>query len=91
MSYVVDPTNEYPRNYTGHIQALMTDGSEKVVRQPHLRGGSREPLTREEIVAKFSRNADFGGLTENQAESLRSWCEALFDAPSMKGIAAFRI
>ena len=89
--YVVDPENEYPRNYTGHIQALLADGSEHVVRQPYLRGGSREPLTREEIVAKFEKNTDFGGLTANQTESLRNWCEALFDASSMDGITAFRL
>ncbi|MCG8544350.1 MAG: MmgE/PrpD family protein [Alphaproteobacteria bacterium] len=91
VNYVVDPKNEYPRNYTGHTHALMKDGSERVVRQPHLRGGSREPLTREEIIAKFSRNAEFGGLTTKQANSLRSWCETLFDSPTMKGIADFRI
>ena len=90
VQYVVDPDNEYPRNYTGHIRAVHQDGSETVVRQPHMRGGTREPLPRSEIIAKFQNNATFGGWSEPQADALMDWCGKLFDAPTMGGIAAFR-
>jgi 2-methylcitrate dehydratase PrpD len=90
IRYVVDPENEYPRNYTGHIRALMKDGTERVARQPYLRGGSREPLPREELIAKFNKNVAFGGWSEKQAQSLQAWCENLFDAPNMKGLETFR-
>lgn len=90
VTYIVDPDNEYPRNYTGHIRAVLRNGSEIVVRQPYLRGGTREPLPRNEIVAKFRNNVAFGGWTDRQAIALQDWCEGLFDAPDLGGIAAFR-
>jgi hypothetical protein len=61
-----------------------------VVRQPYLRGGTREPLPHAEIVAKFRNNVAFGGWDGQQADALHRWCAALFDAPDFSGIAAFR-
>lgn len=90
VRYVVDPDNEYPKNYTGHIRAVLKDGKEVVVRQPYLRGGTREPLPHAEIVAKFRNNVAFGGWDGQQADALHRWCAALFDAPDFSGIAAFR-
>jgi 2-methylcitrate dehydratase PrpD len=91
VRYVVDPDNEYPRNYTGHIRAVLRDGQETVVRQPYMRGGKRERLLHDEIVAKFRNNVAFGGWTEQQATALMTWCAALFDARDIQGISAFRI
>lgn len=90
VRYVVDPDNEYPRNYTGHIRAVLKSGKDVVVRQPYLRGGTREPLPHDEIAAKFRNNVAFGGWDERQADALQRWCEGLFDAPDLRGIAAFR-
>jgi len=61
VSYVIDPANEYPKNFTGHIRATLKDGTVREIRKPHMRGGAHEPLTDEEIKAKFFDNLAFGG------------------------------
>jgi 2-methylcitrate dehydratase PrpD len=61
VSYVIDPKDEYPRNFTGHIRATLKDGSVREVNKPHMHGGAHEPLTQAEILAKFHDNARFGG------------------------------
>ena len=90
VRYIVDPDNEYPRNYTGHIRVVSLDGQETVIRQPYLRGGTREPLPHDEIVAKFHNNVAFGGWNERQSNALKTWCASLFDAPNFGGLSAFR-
>jgi len=37
-------------------------------RQSHLRGGAREPLTRQDVVDKFLLNARHGGWSGTQSE-----------------------
>ena len=66
VKYVTDPDNPYPNNYTGHIRATLQDGSVIEERQPHLRGGAQEPLTRQDVIDKFILNADYGGWTKAQ-------------------------
>jgi 2-methylcitrate dehydratase PrpD len=72
--YAIDPDNEYPRNFSGHIRATLRDGSTREARKPYLRGGAQEPLTDAEILAKFEENARFGGWT---AERVAAASEAL--------------
>ena len=69
VRYVVDPQNPYPRRYTGHLRVRMSDGSVHEARQDHFRGGVEEPLTREDLLAKFRANCAFGGVDAAQAES----------------------
>ena len=90
VSYRIDPANEYPANYTGHIRATLRDGSVVAVEQPHMRGGAREPMTADELAAKFRANVAFGGWTEARADELRAYCAGLFDAPDLSGLRAFR-
>ena len=56
VSYVIDPNNEYPKNFSGHIRATLKDGTVREVRKPHMRGGAHEPLTDDEIRSKFHDN-----------------------------------
>jgi 2-methylcitrate dehydratase PrpD len=67
VKYVVDPNNPYPNAFTGHIRATLNDGRVVEVRQPHFRGGANEPLTRDDIVAKFHLNARHGGWSDKQS------------------------
>jgi 2-methylcitrate dehydratase PrpD len=90
ISYVIDPNNEYPRNYTGHIRVRMRDGKIHELRQPHMRGGMHEPLTLEDIVAKFRANVVYGGWSPALGEKLLAFCETLPKAPDLRGLAAFR-
>jgi 2-methylcitrate dehydratase PrpD len=70
VTYRVDPANEYPRNFTGHIRATLRDGTVREIRRPHMRGGAHEPLAAEEIRAKFHDNARFGGWDDERARAV---------------------
>lgn len=88
ISYRIDPENEYPRNYTGDLRVTLKSGEVREYHQPHMRGGQHEPLTDEEIVAKFRANIRYGGWSDEQGERLRSFVEGLADAPDVRGLAA---
>ena len=77
VSYVVDPDDEYPRNYTGRIRVTLRDGSAIEARKGHLRGGAREPLSEADIDAKFLDNVRFGGGSPRFAASLQDALAAI--------------
>lgn len=77
IRYEVDPDDEYPRNYTGHMRVSLADGTHIEVRKGHLRGGAREPLTETELAAKFAANVRFGGGTQEEAAALLEMLAAL--------------
>ena len=79
VRYVIDPQNPYPRSYTGHIRATMKDGRVIEERQPHLRGGAHEPLTRQDVVDKFGLNAAHGGWTGAQSDAALKLMATLYD------------
>src|SRR6476659_734686 len=67
VRYVIDPDNPYPNNFTGHIRAVLNNGSVVEERQPHFRGGAKEPLTRADIEEKFTLNVRHGGWDDKRA------------------------
>jgi 2-methylcitrate dehydratase PrpD len=69
VRYQIDPNNPYPKNFTGHIRATLRDGSVIEERQPHMRGGAHEPLTRQDIEDKFMLNARHGGYDAARAQA----------------------
>jgi 2-methylcitrate dehydratase PrpD len=81
VKYRIDPDNPYPRNFTGHIRAVLRDGSIVEERQPYMRGGAREPLTRADIEHKFLLNAKHGGWTAARAADALKLIGTLFDGP----------
>ncbi|HET9653189.1 MAG TPA: MmgE/PrpD family protein [Usitatibacter sp.] len=81
VAYKVDPANPYPREYTGHLRATLRDGRVVEERQPHLRGGQHEPLSRSELEAKFRDNCRHGGWSDALATAWLAWVERAFDAP----------
>ena len=78
VGYVVDPANPYPNAFTGHIRAALRDGLIIEERQPHLRGGASEPLSRAELEAKFAANARIGGWSEDQIGSALALIRSLW-------------
>ncbi len=90
ISYHIDPDDEYPANYSGHIRMTLDDGQVHEVRQPHLRGGGREPLSDAELRAKFRANAAVGKFPEVLTAELENWCEGAFQARDLRGLARFR-
>src|SRR6266542_1569980 len=69
VKFVIDPDNPYPNNYTGHVRTTMKDGSLVEERQPYLRGGAQEPLTRQDVTDKFVLNAQHGGWSKAQSDA----------------------
>jgi 2-methylcitrate dehydratase PrpD len=81
VRYRIDPDNPYPREFTGHIRATLRDGSVVEERQPHLRGGAHEPLTRADIEEKFRLNVRHGGWSTAQAEAALELLAGLYEGP----------
>jgi 2-methylcitrate dehydratase PrpD len=90
ISYVIDPANEYPRNYSGHIRVTLANGAVVELRQPHMRGGMHEPLSDAEIADKFFSNAAHGGWPRARAEALLAFCQGLAAQPDLAGLRHFR-
>jgi 2-methylcitrate dehydratase PrpD len=89
VKFAIDPDNPYPNNYTGHIRAIMRDGSVVEERQPYLRGGAQEPLTRQDVMDKFALNARHGGWSKAQSNTALNLMAGLYqgkiDLSSLRG------
>lgn len=81
VRYVVDPDNPYPKAFTGHVRMTLKDGRVVEERQPHIRGGAHEPLTRADIEAKCRGNCEYGGWTKAQADRFLASVPKFFDGP----------
>lgn len=81
VRYQIDPQNPYPKNFTGHIRAVLNDGRVVEERQPHMRGGAHEPLSRQDIEDKFLLCARHGGWTEARARQALGLLHKLYDGP----------
>ena len=79
VRYAIDPANPYPNAYTGHVRMTLKDGRVLEERQPHIRGGAAEPLSRAEIQAKFRSNARHGGWSDALAREFLKYSEKAFD------------
>ena len=91
IRYVIDPNNEYPDNYSGHMKVTFRDGAVKEMRQPHMRGGVREPLTRDELMGKFRSNVAYGGWPADLGERLLEFCIDVGGKPDLSDLKAFRV
>jgi 2-methylcitrate dehydratase PrpD len=79
VKYDVDPHNPYPARYTGHVRMTLKDGRVFEERQPHIRGGVHEPLSREELERKFLANAAHGGWDAPVAQQFLAFAREAFD------------
>jgi 2-methylcitrate dehydratase PrpD len=79
VKFVIDPDNPYPNNYTGHLRAILKDGSLIEERQPHMRGGAQEPLTQQDVIDKFALNAQHGGWDKAQSDAVLKLLATLYD------------
>lgn len=91
VTYVVDPDNEYPRNYTGHVRATLEDGTIVEERQPQMRGGAREPLSRDDLTAKCAANLAFADRPKERTDDIAAFadevmaCRGDFSAAALRG------
>jgi len=81
VRFVIDPNNPYPNNFTGHIRAVMRDGSVVEERQPYLRGGAHEPLTQKDVEDKFALNARHGGWDAKRSADALTLLARLYEGP----------
>ena len=89
VRYRVDPQNPYPDEFTGHLRATLGDGSMVEERQPHFRGGAKEPLTRADIFDKFALNCRHGGFDAAKTGQALHVAKTLYDGPiDLKGLRA---
>ena len=89
VRYAVDPDNPYPNEYTGHMRVRTRDGSVVEERQPHLRGGAHEPLSRADVEEKFRGNCAYGGWSAAQADAFLARAKNAFGAAPVD-LSAFR-
>jgi 2-methylcitrate dehydratase PrpD len=90
ITYVIDPANEYPVNYSGHLKVTLRDGRILELRQPHMRGGRREPLSRDELIRKYHGNALYGGWQGPDAEKLLDFCLTIQSQDNLNGLKVAR-
>jgi 2-methylcitrate dehydratase PrpD len=81
VRYAIAPDNPDPAGYAGHLSAKLIDGRVIEERQPHLRGGTHEPLSRAAIEEKFFTNAAFGGWPRHRAQAALDRLRHLFSGP----------
>lgn len=81
VRYVVNPNDPYPKAFTGHVRMTLKDGSVVEERQPHIRGGAHEPLSRKDIENKFLGNCAFGGWPRARAEGFLEAVPKFFEGP----------
>lgn len=91
VSFVVDPQNEYPANYTGHVRATLTDGRVVETRAPCLRGGARAPLTRDELMVKCRANLAFAGRDAAGADRIAAFADALMAGDASAQVSDLRL
>jgi 2-methylcitrate dehydratase PrpD len=90
IRYSINPHDEYPRNFTGHLRATLKDGRQREVRRPHMRGGVHAPLSSEELEAKFLDNVSYGGWSREQGERFRDLSRNVFSHPTLDALMEFR-
>lgn len=78
VRYRIDPQNSYPARYTGHVKMTLKDGRVFEERQPHIRGGVHEPLSRADIERKFCGNAAYGGWPAPLADQFLTFAKDAF-------------
>ena len=90
IRYVINPDDEYPRGFTGHLRATMKDGTAREFRQPFMRGGVQAPLEASALHAKFLDNATFGRWTAETARRFLAFANHVFEDSWSESLKEFR-
>ncbi len=87
VTYEIDPTIDYPRQFVGDVEIALADGRTLRERQDRPRGGPDAPLTRAELEAKFRGNAALA-LSDANVERLIRNVYGLTAGGSLAGVLA---
>ena len=71
VTYELDPTIDYPRQFIGHVGVTLRDGRVLEEQQDHPRGGPDFPMTRDDLEAKFRGNAAVAVSAEQASRLIR--------------------
>ena len=81
VSYIIDPANPYPKQFTGHLRVTLQDGTVHEHEQSYFKGGTEHPLSDDEIRHKFHANCAYGGMALAHAEAMATTLHGLFERP----------
>jgi 2-methylcitrate dehydratase PrpD len=87
VTYELDATIDYPRQFVGDVEVTLTDGRSLRERQDRPHGGPDAPLTRAEIEAKFRGNAALA-LPADQVERVITGVDGLAENRPLKDLLA---
>ena len=87
VTYELDASIDYPRQFVGDVEITLADGRTLRERQDRPRGGPDAPLTAAEVAAKFRGNASLT-LPAARAEDIVRAVDALPASPSVDGLVA---
>src|SRR5436309_14567710 len=85
VTYELDSSIDYPRQFVGDVEVTLADGRRLRERQDRPRGGPDAPLTRAEIETKFRGNAALV-LPSARADAIIRAVSGLAAAPSLKDL-----
>ncbi|MDH3443168.1 MAG: MmgE/PrpD family protein [Deltaproteobacteria bacterium] len=86
VHYVLDPTIDYPRHFSGHVKIILNDGAVLEENQAHPRGGYEDPLPPQEIEEKFRSNARLA-LPPEKVERMLDLVRRLEQLPNIKSLS----
>jgi 2-methylcitrate dehydratase PrpD len=85
VTYELDGTIDYPRQFVGDVEVVLADGRVLRERQDRPRGGPDAPLTQAEVEAKFRGNATLV-LDGARVEAVLREVGRLATAPTLGGL-----
>jgi 2-methylcitrate dehydratase PrpD len=80
VSYIVDPKNPYPKQFTGHLRITLKNGEVHEHSQGYFKGGVDHPMSEADLQQKFLANCRYGKLSDSQAQALLSQWDSVFSA-----------
>jgi 2-methylcitrate dehydratase PrpD len=83
VSYIVDPHNPYPQQFTGHVRVHLKNGQVLEQRQGFFKGGVDHPMSDADLLQKFKANCKFGGLDVAQTDAILAQVNGLFKASTV--------
>jgi 2-methylcitrate dehydratase PrpD len=82
VTYELDASIDYPRQFIGDVEITLADGTVLRERQGRPRGGPDLPMTADEVEAKFRGNAGLA-LSPDRVERVIQAVNALADGKSL--------
>jgi 2-methylcitrate dehydratase PrpD len=80
VSYIVDPNNPYPKQFTGHLRITLRNGEVHEHSQGYFKGGVDYPMSDADLQQKFLANCRYGKVSDVQAQTLLRQLSSVFRA-----------